>query len=115
MAHFAKINDGVVLSCIVVNNKNCGGGEFPDSEPSGKNFISSIGLDGDWIQTSYNKNFRGNFAGIGMSYNSIKDVFHGKKPYESWVLGDDGNWYAPTQKPEGNYYWDESTLAWVAQ
>lgn len=71
MAHFAKINsDNVVEQVIVVNNE-----EVPD-EATGVAFCKSLfGEDTNWIQTSYNNNFRGTFAGIGMKYDPIKDEF----------------------------------------
>jgi hypothetical protein len=69
MAHFARIQDGIVRDIIVINNDDCGGGDFPDSEPVGQAFIASIGLVGDWLQTSYNGNFRGNFAGLGYTFD----------------------------------------------
>jgi hypothetical protein len=75
MAHFARIEDGIVREVIVVGNDDCGGGEFPDSEPIGQEFIASIGLTGEWKQTSYNSNFRGTYAGIGYTYDSENDVF----------------------------------------
>ena len=52
MAHFAKIEDNVVRNVIVVDNKDCGDLEFPESEPIGQAFISQIGLTGTWKQTS---------------------------------------------------------------
>jgi hypothetical protein len=75
MAHFAQIEDGIVKNVIVVSNDNCGGGDFPDSETVGQQFIASIGLNGEWKQTSYNSNFRGNYAGIGGTYDYVLDVF----------------------------------------
>jgi hypothetical protein len=76
MAHFAKVeNDGTITQVIVVSNTDCGNLEFPESEPIGKAFISSLGLDGEWVQTSYNSNFRGIYAGIGYTYNQALDVF----------------------------------------
>jgi hypothetical protein len=75
MAHFAKIEDGVVTQVIVVNNEDCGGGDFPESEAVGQEFISSIGLEGTWLQTSYNNNFRGTYAGIGYTYDEENDAF----------------------------------------
>jgi hypothetical protein len=75
MAHFAQIKDGVVCEVIVVSNDDCGGGEFPESEPIGQAYIAQIGLDGHWLQTSYNGNFRGCFAGIGYVYNPETDQF----------------------------------------
>lgn len=75
MAHFAKIENGVVTQVIVVNNEDCGGGDFPASEAAGQAFIKSIGLDGEWRQTSYNGNFRGKYAGIGDSFDAEADEF----------------------------------------
>lgn len=75
MAHFAQIQNDVVQSVIVVNNDCCGGGDFPDSEPIGQEFIASIGLNGEYLQTSYNGNFRGVYAGIGYTYDAVLDVF----------------------------------------
>ena len=51
MAHFAQVTDNIVRNVIVIDNSDCGGGDFPDSEPIGQAFISSIGIDGDWLQT----------------------------------------------------------------
>jgi len=114
MAHFAKIENGTVKNCIVVKNIDCGGGEFPESEPIGQKFISSLGFDGEWKQTSYNKNFRGQFAGVGSFYNSELDCFHGACKFESWILKKDGLWYPPIEKPvdEFEYNWNEETKSW---
>jgi hypothetical protein len=70
MAHFAQVNNDVVQQVIVVSNDDCGGGNFPESEPLGQEFIASIGLTGDWLQTSYNANFRGCYAGIGYTFDA---------------------------------------------
>jgi hypothetical protein len=75
MAHFAKVNNNIIEDVIVVNNSDCGGGNFPDSEPVGQAFIASLGLAGEWLQTSYNANFRGKYAGIGFTYNAELDEF----------------------------------------
>ena len=75
MAHFARIVNGTVGQVIVVNNADCGGGDFPESEAAGQAFIASIGLSGEWRQTSYNGNFRGKYAGIGDTYDAVNDVF----------------------------------------
>jgi hypothetical protein len=75
MAHFAKIENNVVVSVNVVNDSDCGGGEFPESEPIGQAFLASIGLEGEWLQTSYNNNFRTRYAGVGMIYNPTLDEF----------------------------------------
>lgn len=75
MAHFAKVVDGIVEKVIVVANSDCGGGDFPASEPVGQAFIASLGFDGEWKQTSYNGNFREIYAGIGYGYDSATDKF----------------------------------------
>jgi hypothetical protein len=75
MAHFAQVVDNVVTQVIVVSNDDCGGGDFPESEPIGQEFLASIGVPGEWLQTSYNANFRGRYAGIGFTYNPTLDEF----------------------------------------
>jgi len=70
MAHFARLENNVVQQVIVVNNE-----EAPD-EATGILFCKSVyGQDTQWVQTSYNANFRGRFAGEGMTYDPIKDEF----------------------------------------
>lgn len=75
MAHFAYLEDNLVKQVIVVANSDCGDLEFPESEPVGQEFLASIGLDGVWLQTSYNNKFRGRYAGIGCTYDPVADVF----------------------------------------
>ena len=70
MAHFAKIENNVVTQVIVVHNN-----EVPD-EATGVALCKSLfGEDTEWVQTSYNANFRGQFAGIGMIYDAQLDEF----------------------------------------
>jgi len=75
VAHFAKVKNGIVQQVIVVSNDDCAGGDFPESEAAGQAFIASIGLSGEWRQTSYNGNFRAKYAGIGDTYDAVNDVF----------------------------------------
>jgi hypothetical protein len=75
MAHFARIDQGIVREVIVIDNQDFGGGDFPESEPIGQAFIASIEIDGEWLQTSYNSNFRGTYAGIGYIYDTALDQF----------------------------------------
>jgi hypothetical protein len=78
MAHFAKIDENNIIKTVInVSNDDCGGGNFPASEPIGQAFIASIGLEGEWLQTSYNNNFRGMYASIGGTYDAVSDVFVG--------------------------------------
>ena len=74
MAHFAKVSNGVVEQVIVVANSDCAGGSLPESEPAGQAFLASLGLAGEWKQTSYNANFRGKYAGIGYTWNGTDFV-----------------------------------------
>ena len=84
MAHFAQVDEyQIVRNVIVVGNSDCGGGEFPESEPIGQDFIASIGIEGDWLQTSYNNNFRGHYAGQGMTYDPTLDEFVSPQPAEA--------------------------------
>lgn len=75
MAHFAKIENDIVTQVLVVANSDCGGGDFPASEPVGQEFLASLGLEGEWRQTSYNANFRGVYASIGFTYDAQSDEF----------------------------------------
>ena len=76
MAHFALVDDtNTVREVLTVNNDDCGGGNFPESEPIGQAFLASIGLIGRWLQTSYHGNFRGEYAGIGGQYDEETDQF----------------------------------------
>ena len=86
MANFAKINGNLVTEVIVVANSDCDDLPFPDSEPVGQAFIASLGIEGDWLQTSYNSNFRGTYAGIGYTYDAS--------------LGQYGEFIAPVVEPE---------------
>lgn len=70
MAHFAKVTNNIVNEVIVVANDDCGGGDFPESEPLGQAFIASLGIAGTWLQTSYSGSFRGCYAGIDYTYDA---------------------------------------------
>jgi hypothetical protein len=74
MAHFAKMNGNTVEQVIVVSNDDA------PTEAEGQAFIASLGLDGDWLQTSYNSNFRGRYAGIGYTYDDELDEFIAPQP-----------------------------------
>jgi hypothetical protein len=74
MAHFAKVENNIVRDLIVIDNKDCGDLPFPQSEPIGQAFIASIGLEGEWLQTSYNGNFRGKYAGTGYTWDGANFI-----------------------------------------
>ena len=75
MAHFARVDGGIVREVIVIDNKDCGGGDYPASNAVGQAFIASIGLNGHWEQTSYSGSFRGTYAGQGWTFDADADEF----------------------------------------
>jgi hypothetical protein len=111
MAHFAKVNNGIVVQVIVAEPEFFQ--TFVDTSP------------GTWIQTSYNtyggqhpegRPLRKNFAGIGYTYDSQRDAFIPPQPYPSWTLVEETcNWTAPVLYPaDGKQYgWDEATTNWI--
>jgi hypothetical protein len=66
MAHFAKIEEGIVTNVVVVDNEH---------EADGEAYLNSLGVEGQWVQTSYNGNIRGKYAAIGDTYNAELDEF----------------------------------------
>lgn len=119
MAYFAKINEeGVVESVVSINNFVIGEPEksFPETELLGVDFIlNTLGFDGKWKQTSYNKNFRKNYAGIGYIYDSIRNAFIPPRPFQSWILSESTClWESPVPYPNdgGMYEWNEQALEW---
>jgi len=68
------------------------------------------------VHTEGGTPFRKNYAGIGYTYDSIRDAFIPPKPFASWILNEDTcQWESPIPSPnDGNRYrWDESITAWV--
>jgi hypothetical protein len=113
MAHFAKLNDdNTVIEVNVVANAAL---DSENEEASGIAFLTEwSGGYTNWKQTSYNGNFRKQYAGSGYSYDPVADVFIAPQPYPSWSLDADHDWQPPTPQPEeGKWYWDEPTLTWV--
>jgi hypothetical protein len=120
ISHFAEIDENnIVTRVLVVNDADA---------PDGQNFLANtLGLGGTWIQTSYNTSggvhanggtpVRKNYAGIGYSYDAVRDAFIPPKPFASWLLNDATClWEAPTAMPveEGKMFtWNEETTSWV--
>jgi hypothetical protein len=117
MAHFAKVEDGLVTEVLVISQEEVDTGFFGDPSL--------------WVQTSYNTRggvhygpngqpdgpgLRKNYAGIGFAYDSLLDAFIPPKPFPSWLLNTETClWEAPVPYPtDGQMYtWDEETLSWV--
>jgi len=114
MSHFAKVENGIVTQVIVIEQNALNTGYWGDPA--------------SWVQTSYNTHggvhsnggtpLRKNYAGVGYTYDSVRDAFVPPKPYSSWVLNEDTClWEAPIPMPapKGNivYIWNENTVSWT--
>ena len=116
MAHFAELDESnIVTRVIVVHNNELLDESGNESEQKGIDFCV-VHYGGTWIQTSYNGNFRKNYAGVGFIYDPIRDAFYLPQPYPSWTLDENAKWQPPVPMPEGAvlYQWDEATLSWIA-
>lgn len=74
MDYFAQIQNNIVEQVIVIADAECGNLPFPESEPVGQAFIASLGLTGQWLQTSETGAYRGCYAGIGYTWNGTDFV-----------------------------------------
>ena len=147
MAHFAELKQKtdptgftsdkhwIVERVIVVDNKHVPGDEHVDGETWCKNFFGEATV---WKQTSYNHNFRKQYAGVGCIYDYDKNKFLGPQPFASWSLDANDDWQAPVTYPtdtvdhviswdednqqwtglkrsdQSNWNWDAAALAWVS-
>jgi len=118
MAHFVRLDqNSIVVQVIVVHNNELIDNGV-ESEAKGIAFCQSLFPDTTWIQTSYNGNFRKNYAGIGYSYDLIRDAFIPQKPYASFVLDEDTClWEPPVPYPTDGerYTWNAEELEWVLE
>ena len=97
MAHFAKIENDVVVQVIVVDNKDTADANGVEKEYIGAAFCERL-LGGTWKQTSYNGNFRKNYAGLGYTYDSLRDAFIPPKPSDDATLDEATcQWIVPQQ------------------
>jgi len=118
MAHFAKLDENnVVLEVHVVHNNELLDENGQESEQKGIDFLTAwSGGHTHWKQTSYNGNFRKNYAGQEYTYDSERDAFIPPKPYNSWILNDDTCvWESPVTYPNDGkrYVWDEDSVNWI--
>ena len=116
MAHFAKIGlNSKVIEILSVHNNELKDSNGIEQEVNGIDFLTKLTGYPVWKQTSYNSNFRKNFAGIGYTYDEDRDAFIPKKPFNSWVLNEDTClWESPIPYPQDNnqYKWNEQNQSW---
>lgn len=121
MAHFAEVaSDGIVNRVVVVSDEDAG----EDCSQAGVDWcdknIPKTDPDCKWIQTSYNLNFRGRYAGTGYSWDEDDEIFVAPQPFPSWLRTSDGDW----EPPDGKSYpdnasdndiweWDEENQEWA--
>ena len=113
MAHFAELdNNNVVTRVIVVGNDvetAAGPLGTNDMHVDGETWCVNFFKGGNWKQTSYNANFRKQYAGKGYTFDAAKDKFIRPQPHASWALDGDDDWQSPIAKPDDGkeYLWDE--------
>ena len=111
MAHYAYLDDNNIVVTVTVGKDETELIDGLDTET-----YYAQGTPYTVKRTSYNGNYRKNYAGIGFTYDAAKDAFIAPKPFNSWVLDEDTcRWQAPTPRPttEGKfYYWSEDDLSW---
>ena len=116
MAHFAKIGlNNKVIEVQTVVDEILHDSNGVEQEINGVDFLTKLTGWSIWKQTSYNKNFRKNYAGIGYTYDEDRDAFIPPKPYQSWTLNEDTClWEAPIAKPTDgqSYNWNETNQTW---
>lgn len=106
MSNFAELNENNEVIRVLVGDNNAPNEGYDW-------FVENLG--GTWVQTSYNANFRKNYAGIGFSYDPERDAFIPPKPYPSWQLIEETcQWEAPIPYPTDGftYIWNEAELYW---
>tara|TARA_R110000737_G_scaffold90312_1_gene122685 strand:+ start:1517 stop:1960 length:444 start_codon:yes stop_codon:yes gene_type:complete len=116
MAHFAELDDNNVVLRVVVVGNDC----VPSDEHiDGEKWCISFFKGGVWKQTSYNHNFRKQYAGRGFTFDSAKNKFISPQPHASWALDVNDDWQAPVTYPtdttEKTISWDEENLRWTAR
>ena len=109
MSHFAKVENGIVVQVVVAEQE----------------FIDTGALGHGWVQTSYNTiggvhtqggtPLRGNYAGVGFTYDATNDVFYAPQPFDNWVMNSSWLWVPPIAMPVDEYFyeWNQETTAWV--
>jgi hypothetical protein len=128
MAHFAEIDiNNKVLKVVVACNQDIANNGGEQSEQAAEHFKTVCKLSENgvkWVQTSYNNNFRKQYAGIGDIFDSLKNKFISEQPFPSWSLDANDDWQAPVAYPTVTTYgdnvkyfisWDEAGQRWIGK
>ena len=131
MAHFAELDGSNVVTRVIVvgNDVTTAAGPLGENDMhvDGETWCVNFFKGGTWKQTSYNHNFRKQYAGKGYTFDSAKDKFISPQPYDSWSLDDNDDWQAPITYPTITTYgsndpldtylisWDEAGQKWTAK
>jgi hypothetical protein len=117
MAHFAELDENdIVIRIIVVDNKDILDLDGKENEGVGIAYCHNL-LGGKWIQTSYNGNFRKNYAGTGYYFDITRNAFIPPKPFSKWILNEETcRWEAPFSQPDEvqPWYWDDELGQWIS-
>jgi len=109
MAHYAFLNANNIVTEVIVGIDETELIEGLDTETWYGNLRQQV-----CKRTSYNNRIRKQYCGVKFIYLADADVFVAPQPYPSWTLNSNHDWQAPISKPEGDYYWSEEDLVWVA-
>ena len=128
MAHYAELDkNNIVLRVLTACNQDIAthGGELSEEAANYFGTYTPFSENGvKWVQTSYNNNFRKQYAGKGKTYDPLKDKFINPQPFASWSLDANDDWQAPVAYPTVTTYgdnvvyrisWDESNLRWIGK
>ena len=123
MAHFAELDGSNVVKRVVVvgNDVETAAGPLGtnDMHVDGETWCVNFFKGGNWKQTSYNNNFRKQYAGKGYIFDSAKDKFISSQPYASWALDGNDDWQAPVTYPtdttDKRINWDEAGQKWTSK
>ena len=129
MAHFAELDGNNIVTRVVVVGNDIETAAGPlgnnDMHVDGETWCQNFFKGGTWKQTSYNHNFRKQYAGKGYTFDSAKDKFISPQPFHSWTLDENDDWQPPVTRPTVVEYgdpaklyiisWDEDNLQWIAK
>jgi len=122
MAHFAELDSNNIVKRVVVvgNDVETAAGPLGtnDMHVDGETWCVNFFKGGNWKQTSYNHNFRKQYAGKGYTFDAAKNKFISPQPFTSWSLDENDDWQAPVTYPtdttDKNISWDEDNQKWTA-